>query len=294
MIGTDVCASACGATYYASSSLKVNDKVIMADDQSPRDRIRALVRDVLNKALPAEGVGEPRPTVATNRTTSAFIITAPKSEPSGAKVMRDESSKMVITEDDVRGLEQGAILRIAEGARLTPLAADLVNDRKIEIVRRVPRAGSKTAKLIALGADHGGFKMKEELKRFLNELGHRGHDFGTNSEDAVDYPDFAHAVARAVADGTADAGIIIDGAGVGSAITANKVPGVRAAACYSVAVARNSREHNDANVLTLGSKTISEGEMREIVQAWLATEISEERHRKRVSKIEAIERQYQR
>jgi ribose 5-phosphate isomerase B len=136
--------------------------------------------------------------------------------------------------------------------------------------------------------------MKEELKRFLNELGHRVHDFGTNSEDAVDYPDFAHAVARAVADGTADAGILIDGAGVGSAITANKVPGVRAAACYSVAVARNSREHNDANVLTLGSKTIGDGEMREIVQAWLATEISEERHRKRVSKIEAIERQYQR
>jgi len=294
MTGTDVCASACGATYYASSSLKVNDKVIMADDQSPRDRIRALVRDVLNKALPDEEVGEPRPTLAPIPTTSAFINTAPKSEPSGAAVVRDESSKMVITEDDVRGLDQGAILRIAEGARLTPLAADIVNDRKIEIVRRVPRGGSKSAKLIALGADHGGFKMKEELKRFLNELGHRVHDFGTNSEDAVDYPDFAHAVARAVADGTADAGIIIDGAGVGSAITANKVPGVRAAACYSVAVARNSREHNDANVLTLGSKTISDGEMREIVQAWLATEISEERHRKRVSKIEAIERQYQR
>jgi ribose 5-phosphate isomerase B len=294
MTGTDVCASACGATYYASSSLKVNDKVIMADDQSPRDRIRALVRDVLNKALPDEEVGEPRPTVAPIPTTSAFINTAPKSEPSGATVVRDESSKMVITEDDVRGLDQGAILRIAEGARLTPLAADIVNDRKIEMVRRMPRGGSKTVKLIALGADHGGFKMKEELKRFLNELGHRVHDFGTNSEDAVDYPDFAHAVARAVADGTADAGIIIDGAGVGSAITANKVPGVRAAACYSVAVARNSREHNDANVLTLGSKTIGDGEMREIVQAWLATEISEERHRKRVSKIEAIERQYQR
>jgi ribose 5-phosphate isomerase B len=201
---------------------------------------------------------------------------------------------MVITEDDVRGLEQGGILRIAEGARLTPLAADTVNEREIQIVRRVPRRGSKTAKLIALGADHGGFKMKEELKGFLNELGHRVHDFGTNSEDAVDYPEFAHAVARGVADGTADVGIIIDGAGVGSAITANKVPGVRAAACYSIAVARNSREHNDANVLTLGSKTITSLEMREIVQAWLATEITEERHRKRVSKIEAIERQYQR
>jgi len=294
MTGTDVCASACGATYYASSSLKVNDKVIMADDQSPRDRIRALVRDVLNKALPDEEVGESRPTLASNQTTSAFINTAPKNEPSGATVTRDESSKTVITEDDVRGLEQGAILRINEGARLTPLAADIVNDRRIEIVRRVHRGGSKSAKLIALGADHGGFKMKEELKSFLNELGHRVRDFGTNSEAAVDYPDFAHAVARAVADGAADVGIIIDGAGVGSAITANKVPGVRAAACYSVAVARNSREHNDANVLTLGSKTISGGEMREIVQAWLATEISEERHRKRVLKIEVIERQYQR
>ena len=121
----------CGATYYASSSLKVNVKIIMADDQSPRDRIRALVRDVLNKALPAEEVGELGPTVATSQTTSAFINTAPKSEPSRATVMRDESSKMVITEDDVRGLEQGAILRIAEGARLTPLAADIVSDRKI-------------------------------------------------------------------------------------------------------------------------------------------------------------------
>jgi ribose 5-phosphate isomerase B len=136
--------------------------------------------------------------------------------------------------------------------------------------------------------------MKEDLKTLLAELGHRVHDFGTNSEDAVDYPDFAHAVARSVADGTSEVGIIIDGAGVGSAITANKVPGVRAAACYSTAVARNSREHNDANVLTLGSKTISSHEMREIVSAWLSTQMSEDRHRKRVAKIEAIERQYQR
>ncbi|HEY9501393.1 MAG TPA: RpiB/LacA/LacB family sugar-phosphate isomerase, partial [Pyrinomonadaceae bacterium] len=97
-----------------------------------------------------------------------------------------------------------------------------------------------------------------------------------------------------VADKTSDLGIIIDGAGVGSAMTANKVPGVRAAACYSVAVAKNSREHNDANVLTLGSKTISSNEMREIVMAWLQTSMSEERHRKRVAKIEAVERQYQR
>jgi ribose 5-phosphate isomerase B len=95
-----------------------------------------------------------------------------------------------------------------------------------------------------------------------------------------------------VADGECDLGIIIDGAGVGSCMTANKVPGVRAAACYSVRVAVNSREHNDANVLTLGSGTITSAEMREIVNAWLSTEIKEERHRKRVAKIDAVERQY--
>jgi ribose 5-phosphate isomerase B len=259
-------------------------------DQSSRDRIRALVRDVLDKAIPvAENVeSEPTP-------SSRFIDTVPgDATAAGASVTRDESSKMVITEDDVRGLEAGATLRIAEGARLTPLAADIVSERNIELVRRVPRRGSQTARLIAVGADHGGYQMKEDLKSFLRTLGHRVYDFGTNSEDAVDYPDFAHAVARAVSEGTADLGIMIDGAGVGSAMTANKVPGVRAAACYSVAVARNSREHNDANVLTLGSKMIGPAEMREIVQAWLSSDMSEERHRKRVSKIEAIERQYRR
>ena len=280
----------------------------MSDDQSTRDRVRALVRDVLNNALPAEeetaSDAEPATPAPGSRSTgipasnlSRFISTAPASAPDAEQepaVARDESSKMVITEDDVRGLEEGARLRIAEGARLTPLAADIVRERRIELVRRVPRRGSKSTKMIAVGADHGGYAMKEELKTFLAELGHRTRDFGTNSEDAVDYPDFAHAVARAVADGTADLGIIIDGAGVGSAMTANKVPGVRAAACYSVAVAKNSREHNDANVLTLGSKTITSAEMREIVRAWLATEISEDRHRKRVAKITAIERQYQR
>jgi ribose 5-phosphate isomerase B len=191
-------------------------------------------------------------------------------------------------------LEAGARLRIAEGARLTPLAADIVKDRKIELVRRSSRRGSGERKSVAVGSDHGGFEMKEDLKAFLEELGHRVRDYGTNSKDAVDYPDYAHAVARAVADHSADVGIVIDGAGVGSAMTANKVPGVRAAACYSVAVAKNSREHNDANVLTLGSGTIDKALMRDIVRAWLATEIKEDRHKKRVAKIDAIERQYQR
>jgi ribose 5-phosphate isomerase B len=275
----------------------------MATDDATRDRVRALVRDVLASALPAEEAGSrtsEAPAAASTgagtptATGSRFINTVPEETAAreAPEFARDESSKMVITEDDVRGLEEGARLRIAEGARLTALAADLVRERRIELVRRTPRRGSREKRMIAVGADHGGFPMKEELKAFLAELGHRVHDFGTNSEDAVDYPDFAHAVARAVSDGQVDVGIIIDGAGVGSAMTANKVPGVRAAACYSVTVAKNSREHNGANVLTLGSKTITSAEMREIVEAWLSTELSEERHRKRVAKIGAIERQY--
>jgi len=256
-------------------------------DEATRDRVRALVRDVLSRTLPEANVEAGEPSVGPPPNQSF------RAEPNQA-VTRDESAKLVITEDDVRGLERGAVLRIAESARLTPLAADIVNDKGIEIVRRVQRTGAVKNRMIGVGADHGGYAMKEELKGFLKELGHRVHDFGTNSESAVDYPDFAHAVARAVADHSVDVGIVIDGAGVGSAMTANKVPGVRAAACYSVEVARNSREHNGANVLTLGSKTISSQQMRDIVSAWLATDITEERHRKRVGKIEAVERQYQR
>ncbi len=286
----------------------------MSDDQSTRDRVRALVRDVLNNALPADeasagasndapAVNAPvaAPLVSSNDAQTllarqhdiappAQTLTAAKQD--DASNIRDESSKSVITEDDVRGLEDGARLRIAERARLTPLASDIVRERRIELIRRPARRGSRAAKMIAVGSDHGGYKMKEELKIVLAGQGHRVHDFGTNSTDAVDYPDFAHAVARAVSQREADLGIIIDGAGVGSAMTANKVPGVRAAACYSIAVAKNSREHNDANVLTLGSATITSAEMRDIVQAWLATEISEDRHKKRVAKIEAVERQY--
>lgn len=265
----------------------------MSDD-STRDRIRALVREVLDKAVPESEAG-PSASTPANSTPSRFIDVQPQTPintATEATATRDESSKTVITEDDVRGLDHGAVLRIAENARLTPLAADIIKEKQIEIVRRVPRRGSEASRMVAVGADHGGFKMKEDLKGFLEELGHQVHDFGTTSEEAVDYPDFAYAVARSVAEGASDVGIVIDGAGVGSAMTANKVPGVRAAAAYSVKVARNSREHNGANVLTLGSQTISAKEMREIVRAWLETELTEDRHRKRVKKIEAIERQY--
>src|SRR5207247_3275890 len=142
------------------------------------------------------------------------------------------------------------------------------------------------------GADHGGFEMKKALKAFLTELGFEYVDLGADSTAPVDYPDFAHAVALAVSRRRCELGIMIDGAGIGSCMAANKVPGIRAAMCYDEATARNSREHNYANILTLGGKMISAERMREIVRAWLGTEPGEERHRKRVAKITAIERQY--
>jgi len=204
----------------------------------------------------------------------------------------DESVKDVITEADVRDAPAGAQLLIREDAIITPAAQDLIRAREIEIRHRTRRSAAGKHRLIAVGSDHGGFEMKERLKEFLDELGYRHRDFGTFSEDAVDYPDLAHAVARAVADGACDLGIIVDGAGIGSCMAANKVPGVRAAMCYDEATARNSREHNYANVLTLGGRMISPEKMREIVAAWLSTPEGEQRHGRRVAKIMAIEKQY--
>ncbi len=149
---------------------------------------------------------------------------------------------------------------------------------------------SKTGqKTVAIGTDHGGFEMKEALKKYLDDLGYTVIDCGTNSKDSVDYPDFAYEVARLVSEGKAWRGIVIDGAGIGSCMTANKVPGVRAAMCYDYATAVNSREHNNANVLTLGAGLIGGNLAQQIVKTWLETEFGGGRHAKRVDKIMAIE-----
>ena len=153
-----------------------------------------------------------------------------------------------------------------------------------------PAAGAD--RTVALGADHGGLGMKEDLKGYLAELGYAVLDCGTNSSESVDYPDFAYAVARLVAEGRATRGIMIDGAGIGSCMAANKVPGVRAAMCYDLSTAVNSREHNDANVLTLGGGLIGANLARQIVKTWLSTEFGGGRHARRVEKIMAIERRY--
>lgn len=143
---------------------------------------------------------------------------------------------------------------------------------------------------IAIGSDHGGYELKSQLLSFLRGKGFAVEDCGTHSKDAVDYPRIAYAVAKLVASGAADCGIVIDGAGIGSAMAANKVAGVRAAACYNVALAKNSREHNDANVLTLGAGQTSVEQAKLIVETFLAGECVEERHRKRVQLINDIEK----
>jgi len=145
---------------------------------------------------------------------------------------------------------------------------------------------------IAVGADHGGYELKQLVIEHLRQQGLSVHDCGCVSTDAVDYPDFAHAVANLVGTGVCRWGIIVDGAGIGSCMAANKVPGVRAALCYDLSSARNSREHNHANVLTLGAGMIGTGLARQIVDEWLATPWGPDRHARRVAKITDIEQRY--
>lgn len=142
---------------------------------------------------------------------------------------------------------------------------------------------------IAVGSDHGGYELKSQLAGWLKSQGHNVTDVGTNSKEAVDYPVFAAAVARAVAAGRCDLGIMVDGAGIGSAMSANKIPGVRAAACYNETLAKNSRQHNGANVLTLGSGQTDFEQAKAIADVFIATDCTEERHLRRVQMIQDLE-----
>lgn len=161
--------------------------------------------------------------------------------------------------------------------------------------RRRPRADRSLATAlggtlrVALGADHGGFALKERLRAALAELGVDVEDLGTHSTQAVDYPDIAVAVARRVATGDCAFGIVIDGAGLGSCMAANKVPRVRAATCHDEMTVRNSREHNDANVLVLGARVVHPGLARRLVRLWLGTPFAGGRHAARVAKIDALD-----
>ena len=249
------------------------------------DEVRAIVRKILLRTLGPNGIDD-NPAASQPRPSS-------------------NRARPVVTEADVLAIPPGGHLAVPGGAMVTPLARDTARERRVELVQEqqgarkitpesgTPRIGS-TAKSVALGADHGGYSMKEDLRSYLNELGYETVDCGTFGTSSVDYPDFAYAVARLVSEGRAWRGIVVDGAGIGSCMAANKVPGVRAAMCYDHATAVNSREHNDANVLTLGGVLVGGNLARQIVKTWLETDFGEGRHARRVNKIMEIERRFTR
>ncbi len=214
--------------------------------------------------------------------------------------------RKLITENDIVALVRKGVnvLHVEKSAIITPAARDKINDLKITVIiddenkrREAPKDKldnnmKSLGRRAVLASDHTGFAVKEELKVFLKELGYETLDVGTHSTDSCDYPDFAYAAAKKVALREADFGIVIDATGIPSAITANKVPGIRAATCYNEFSAKSSREHNDANVLALGARTLGIETIKSVVKTWLASEFLGERHQRRLDKITEIEKHF--
>jgi ribose 5-phosphate isomerase B len=202
--------------------------------------------------------------------------------------------KRVITAQDVPAAGE---LRVPSGTIVTSVAWEVAASRGVRIVELPEEQLSALAPpnlTIAIGSDHGGFRLKESLKLFMEAQGLSIRDVGVAEEKPADYPDIAHMVANLVAAGTAGRGVIIDGAGIGSCMAANKVPGIRAALCYDKASAKNGREHNDSNVLTLGARLLTETQAEDVLRTWLETPFAGGRHQARVQKIMDIEQQYSR
>jgi len=203
----------------------------------------------------------------------------------------------IITEADARTLPPGETVQLAVGGHITPLAQDTLRERRVTVVTDgaapadaaalVPKVDIKT---IVIGSDHTGIAFRKTLVGFLRGRGIAVTDVGTETTDSVDYPDIAEAVARPVARGEVDAGIVIDGAGIGSSMAANKIAGIRAVMATTETIARYSREHNGANVLALGSSLLTIDEAKAIVTTWISTAMREPRYIRRLTKISALER----
>ena len=203
----------------------------------------------------------------------------------------------IITEVDARVLPMGETVELVRGGHITPLAMDTLRERRIAVEMDgaapvdaqalVPKADIRT---VSIGSDHTGIALRKALVIFLRGRGLSVLDVGTNTTDAVDYPDIAEAVARPVARGEADAGIVIDGAGIGSAMAANKIDGIRAVMATTETIARYSREHNGANVLSLGASLLTVDEAKAIVTTWTSTAMREPRYIRRLTKIRGLER----
>lgn len=212
--------------------------------------------------------------------------------------------RLLVTEAVVQDVPLGGQLSVPQDALITPLARQAALGRHVTLMTGGGVSTSEAVdasqspinptdqQTVAVGADHGGYELKEMLKAYLGELGYGVVDCGASSTASVDYPDFAFAVAQLVAHGRAWRGIVVDGAGIGSCMAANKVPGVLAALCYSLSTAFNSREHNNANVLALGAGLIGQNLARQIVKTWLETPFGGGRHARRVNKIIDIERRF--
>ncbi len=208
--------------------------------------------------------------------------------------------KKLITEDDVRKIvkEGRNVIVIGKDTVVTPLALDMIRSNRMTVVEKEPAGDNLNfgeqninsgSKRISIGSDHTGFKMKNILIKYLGERGFQLNDEGTFDEKSCDYPDFAKAVALKVATGNADFGIILDATGIPSSITANKIKGIRAATCYNTFSAKSAREHNDANVLVLGAKSLGEETIKTIIEVWFSTNFAGGRHQRRLDKIISIE-----
>ena len=201
----------------------------------------------------------------------------------------------MITEADARVLEYGTTVVLVPGGHVTPLAQDTLNERRVAVVREGTDVDAEALappgaiRTVALAGDHTSVALKQALVAHLRGRGMAAHDLGTGTSEPVDYPDTAAAVALQVARGEADAGIVMDGAGLGSTIAANKVPGVRAAMCLNEMLARYARQHNGANVLALGSTLVTVAEAVAIVDTFLSTPMREARYIRRLAKIRALE-----
>lgn len=194
----------------------------------------------------------------------------------------------ILSDDELHQIISKTVQQVLGSAKPSQPAVESPNQNPVSL----PATPSPEKRTVAIGTDHGGVDLKGILKTELTELGYNTIDCGTNTKEAVDYPDIALAVSKLVVDGSAWRGVVIDGAGIGSCISANKVPGIRAAMCYDYATAVNSREHNDANVLTLGAGLIGANLAKQILKTWLATDFAGGRHAKRVEKIISIEKSY--
>ncbi len=255
---------------------------------SSSNEIDAIVRRVVGRVMSERGTAPSAP-----RTGGVHVSIENRAEPIRPNVRKPDAKPGrgtdLVTAETLAKLERGAVYHAPKGAIVTALARDEAWKRGIRIVEGPASIGGGRLR-VAVGADHGGFALKSDVIDVVRSLGHEAFDLGTRDENPVDYPDYAKAVAESVARDNADVGIMIDGAGIGSAMAANKVVGVRAANCWNVAAAKNAREHNYANMLTLGAKMIPRDVARDVVRTFLTSPFGEERHGKRVAKITAIER----